>query len=98
MIWDYFIIAFVAGNSAVLAVLCYQIYRTTVKLTEMEMALGGLFQGLFEKLARFEEIVPDLDPPNPLFGILQQMMDNSTTKGRDDTGRFVQAEIIEPNE
>jgi len=25
-------------------------------------------------------------------------MENSTTKGRDDSGRFVQAEIIEPKE
>ncbi len=90
--------AAVAGNSLILSFLAYQIYRTTTKLHEMEHALGGLFQGLFEKLSRFEELVPEIEPPNPLHLILQQMMESSSTKGRDDAGRFVQAEIIEPKE
>lgn len=95
---DLGIMAVVAGNSLILSWIAYQLYRTTVKLNEMEMALGGLFQGLFEKLEEFRELAPDLEAPNPLFSILQGMIENSTTKGRDDTGRFVQAEIIEPDQ
>ncbi len=95
---DLGIMAVVAGNSLILSWITYQLYRTTVKLNEMEMALGGLFQGLFERLERFEELAPDLEAPNPLFSILQGMIENSTTKGRDESGRFVQAEIIEPTE
>ena len=95
---DYALLAVVAGNSLILSFIVYQMIRTTNRLTEMENALGGLFQGLFEKLNKFEELVPDLEPANPLVGILQQMMNNNTTKGRDDAGQFVRAEIIEPKE
>ena len=95
---DYAIMAVVAGNSLILSFLAYQIYRITTKISEMELALGGLFQGLFEKPSRFEELVPEIEPPNPLHLLFQQMMDNSSTKGRDDSGQFVRAEIIEPKE
>ena len=95
---EVWILGVVAGNSLILSFISYHIYRTSVKLNEMELALGGLFQGLFEKLEKFEDLAPGFEPANPLLGILAQMMENSTTKGRDDSGRFVQAEIIEPKE
>jgi len=98
VIWDYAILAVVAGNSLLLGFIAFQIYRTTIKLKEMEMALGGLFQGLFERLEKFEELAPDLEAPNPLFQILQGMIENRDTKDRDDSGQFRAPIVIDAKE
>ena len=95
---EYLLLGIIAGNSLLLSFIVWQLIRSAAKITEMEQALGGLFQGLFQKLERFEELVPEMEPANPLVGILQQMMANSSTKGRDDAGQFVRAEIIEPED
>jgi len=95
---DYALLVAIAGNGCLLGWLIYQFHRSTKRMNDLESQLGGLFQALFEKLERFEKMAPDMEPPNPLFGLIQSMMENNTTKDRDDSGRFVQAEIIPPNE
>lgn len=67
-------------------------------MIDLENQLGGLFHALFEKLEKFEQMAPDMEPPNPLFGLIQSMITENTIKGRDDSGRFVQAEIIPPDQ
>lgn len=67
-------------------------------MTELESQLGGLFHALFEKLEKFEQMAPDMEPPNPLFGLIQSMITENTIKGRDDSGQFVRAEIIPPDQ
>lgn len=98
MIIDYAILVAIAGNGCLLGWLIYQFHRSTKRFTELESQLGGLFHALFEKLETFEGLVPDMEPPNPLFGLIQSMITENTIKGRDDSGRFVQAEIIPPDQ
>ena len=95
---DYALLVVIAGNGCLLGWLIYQFHRSTKRFTELEQQLGGLFHALFERLEKFEQLAPDLEPPNPLFGLLQSMIQENTTKGRDDVGRFVQAEIIPPDQ
>jgi len=86
----------VAGNLALSGVLIYKLYQTAAKFTELENALGALFHSLFEKLEKFEKIMPESDPISPIMQIIQGMVDNNTSKDRDDGGQFVKARIIEP--
>lgn len=98
MIIEYIMLAAIAGNGCLLAWLVYRIHRSTERMTDLENQLGGLFHALFEKLEKFEELAPGMEPPNPLLGIIQSMINDGTTKGRDDSGRFVQAEVIPPDQ
>jgi len=93
---DYAILVAIAGNGCLLGWLIYEFHRSTKRFIDLESQLGGLFQALFERLEKFEKMAPDLEPPNPLFGLIQSMMENNITKGRDDSGQFVRAEIIPP--
>ena len=95
---DYLILVAVAGNGCLLGWLIYQFHRSTERFSDLESQLGGLFHALFEKLEKFEQLAPDMEPPNPLFGLIQSMMENNTTKDRDDSGQFVRAEIIPPDQ
>jgi len=90
------IIGVVAWNCALLGFLIYQLHRSTAKFTDLENALGSLFHNLFEKLQKFEEVMPDLEPANPLMAIIQGMIEKQPIKDRDDDGQFVKARIIEP--
>ena len=98
MIIDYAILVAIAGNGCLLGWLIYQFHRSTKRMIDLENQLGGLFHALFEKLEKFEQMAPDMEPPNPLFGLIQSMITENTIKGRDDSGRFVQAEIIPPDQ
>lgn len=98
MLLDYALLVAIAGNGCLLGWLIYQFHRSTERFSDLENQLGGLFHALFEKLEKFEGIVPDMEPPNPLFGLIQSMINNDTTKGRDDSGQFVRAEIIPPDQ
>tara|TARA_R110002020_G_C16304553_1_gene773345 strand:+ start:88 stop:411 length:324 start_codon:yes stop_codon:yes gene_type:complete len=95
---DYAILVAIAGNGCLLGWLIYQFHRSTKRMIDLENQLGGLFHALFEKLEKFEQMAPDMEPPNPLFGLIQSMITENTIKGRDDSGRFVQAEIIPPDQ
>ena len=98
MFIDYAILVAIAGNGCLLGWLIYQFHRSTKRMIDLENQLGGLFHALFEKLEKFEQMAPDMEPPNPLFGLIQSMITENTIKGRDDSGRFVQAEIIPPDQ
>jgi hypothetical protein len=88
-------------NSCFLAALLYQIRQITdleSDIQEFKEELGGVFGMLFEKLSKFEEIMPGIEPPNPLLGIIKQMMENSTPIDRSPAGQFVRAEVIPPSD
>ncbi len=87
-------------NLVLMAALCWYVYQIPTIEDELErfsQDLGGAFQVIMNKLEKFEELVPDIEPPNPLFSIIQSMMENQTPKDRGATGQFVKAEIIEPS-
>ena len=86
-------------NSCLLAAFLYQIRQITdldSEIQDFKAELGGVFNLLFEKLSKFEEIMPGIEPPNPLLGIIKQMMENSTPIDRSGSGQFVRAEVIQP--
>ena len=88
-------------NSCFLAALLYQIRQITdleSDIQEFKEELGGVFGMLFEKLSKFEEIMPGIEPPNPLLGLIKTMMENSTHIDRSESGQFVRAEVIQPSE
>jgi len=53
---------------------------------------------LFEKIGKFEENMPDFEPPNPLLGLIKTMMENTTPIDRAASGQFVRAEVIPPSD
>lgn len=87
-------------NLVLMAALCWYVYQIPTIEEELETfskELGGVFQIVLNKLEKFEELVPEIEPPNPLFSIISEMMKNQTPKDRGATGQFVKAEIIEPS-
>ena len=98
MLLDYLILGAIAGNCGLLGFMIYQFHRSTKRMTDLEQQLGGLFHALCERLEKFEKMAPDMEPPNPLVGLIQSMMESNTTKDRDDSGQFVRAEIIPPDQ
>jgi hypothetical protein len=82
-----------------MAALCWYVYQIPDVNEQLEVfskELGGVFQMVMQKLEHFEQLVPDIEAPNPLFQIIQSVMENQTPKDRGATGQFVKAEIIEP--
>lgn len=84
-----------------MAALCWYVYQipdVNEQLETFSKELGGVFQIVMQKLEHFEQLVPDIEAPNPLFQIIQSVMENQTPKDRGATGQFVKAEIIEPSD
>ena len=87
-------------NLVLMAALCWYVYQipdVNEQLETFSKELGGVFQIVMQKLEHFEQLVPDIEAPNPLFQIIQSVMENQTPKDRGATGQFVTAEIIEPS-
>lgn len=88
-------------NLVLMAALCWYVYQipdVNEQLETFSKELGGVFQIVMQKLEHFEQLVPDIEAPNPLFQIIQSVMENQTPKDRGATGQFVKAEIIEPSD
>ena len=88
-------------NSCFLAAILYQFRQIAdldSEIQEFKTELGGVFNLLFEKIGKFEENMPGYEPPNPLLGIIQSIMENSSVKDRDVSGQFVRAEVIQPSD
>ena len=88
-------------NSCLLAAFLYQIRQITdldSEIQDFKAELGGVFNLLFEKIGKFEENMPEFEPPNPLLGLIKTMMENSTHIDRSESGQFVRAEVIQPSE
>lgn len=86
------------------AALGYFLYRITTQLNDasaeiedLKADLGGVFNVFMNKLEKFEDLVPQIEAPNPLFGLLRDLVDNQTPKDRDGAGQFVRAEVIHPS-
>ncbi len=87
------------------AALGYYLHKITTQLNDasaevvdLKTDLGGVFNVFMTKLEKFEELVPEIEAPNPLFGLVRDLMANQTPKDRDGSGQFIRAEVIPPSD
>ncbi len=68
------------------------------EISDFKQDLGGVFNFISQKLEKFEDLVPDIEAPNPLVGIIQSYFQNQSPLDRGATGQFVRAEVIHPSD
>ena len=100
-----FILVFSALNAVLMAAILYKIHQINAEFSliseeseSLKAELGGVFNVFMNKLDKFEQMVPDIEPANPFLGILQSMMENQTPKDREPSGQFIRAQVIEPSD